>query len=298
MKFVVSILIMVSCVVLVHAQENTIRVKFYVGTVMIDLSDKQKNTLPVIGRALPDNAVIRTAKSSFIELLSGNRTVLVKENTIVRVSDLARVKTGKDTLFNGLHTVVTKYIEPKSRIAIASVRAEKAPDKSMVWEGDDDSLKSEYVMKVEEEAARDKYVKGEYEQVVSAYESEWQTLGYENCGFYAALSYLKLCRFDDARVIFEALQKSRDKDIAQASLFYTGVASEGQGKSADAERSFRKYINNNPEGEFIAVAYYLKGMSLARQGRKSEADDAFRYVVRKYPADPAAEVCREAISEQ
>jgi hypothetical protein len=87
--------------------------------------------------------VIRTAKSSFIELLSGNRTVLVKENTTVRVSDLARVKTGKDTLFNGLHSVVTKYIEPKSRIAIASVRAEKAPDKSMVWEGDVNILTEE-----------------------------------------------------------------------------------------------------------------------------------------------------------
>ncbi|HNX57659.1 MAG TPA: tetratricopeptide repeat protein [Spirochaetota bacterium] len=298
MKYVISIVMIFSFIVLARAQDNTIRVKFYVGTVMIDLSEKQKNTLPLIGHALPDSAVIRTAKASFIELLSGNRTVLVKENITVRVSDLARVKTGKDTLFNGLHTVVTKYIEPKSRISIASVRAEKTPDKTMVWEGDDDGAKSDYVMKVEEEAARDRYIKGEYEQVVSAYESEWQTLGYENCGFYAALSYLKLCRFDDARVIFETLQKSRDKDIAQASLFYTGVASEGQGKSSDAERIFRKYIDNNPEGEFIAAAYYLKGMSLARQGRKAEADEAFRYVLKKYPTDPTAEVCREAMTEQ
>lgn len=291
-------MIMFSCVAAAHAQANLIRVKFYVGTVVIDIDEKRKNTVPVIGNAIPESAVIRTAKASFIELYSGNRTVLVKENTTVRVSELARTKTGKDTLFNGLHTVVTKFIEPKSRLAIASVRADKTPDKTTVWEGDDEELKSDYVMKVEEEAARDKYMKGEYELVVSAYESEWQALGYENCGFYAALSYLKLCRFDDARTIFESLQKSKDRDIAQSSLFYSGVACAGQGKSGDAERSFRRYIENNPEGEFIAVAYYLKGMSIARLGRKTEADDAFRYVMKNYPSDPAAEVCREALSEQ
>ncbi len=298
MKYFISIIIVGMCAILVSAQDSAIRVKFYVGTVMIDMTEKKKNMTPVIGSVVPDSAVIRTAKASFIELTSGNRSVLVKENMTVKVSDLSRMKSGDDMLFNGLRTVVTKYIEPKGRIAVASVRAEKEPGTKTVWEGEDDGMKAEYVMHVEEEAARDRYAKEDYEGVVSSFESEWQTLGFENCKFYAALSYLKLCRFDDARTLFESLQKSNDRLTAQTSLFYTGVASAGQGKASDAEKSFRIYIERNPEGEFVPVAYYLKGMSLARQGKVKESQAAFEYVIARYPADPAADVAREAMKQQ
>lgn len=44
-----------------------------------------------------------------------------------------------------------------------------------------------------------------------------------------------------------------------------------------------------PAGDRAADAYYMEGMALLKLGRPLQAADAFRQVVKKYPASNAAE---------
>jgi TolA-binding protein len=300
--FITAVVVLCAVSLPLRADDDLV-VRFYVGQVTIDFDAKNKNKIPVVGNKLPKSAMIRTGKNSFIELTLGEKTIVVKERVVAKAGDVVKSATKGDNLFAGFRSVVGKFIEPSGKLAVASVRGEKEKgDSDLKWESDDEEksegLSTQNMLEREENSARSLYARGDYEGVVSGYESEWRGLQCERCGFYAALSYLKLCRFDDAKSLFDELSKCPDKEIAPVSVFYGGVACSGLGESVSAEKLFSRYLERNPSGEFAPLAGYLKGMALARLGKTKESRDQFEMVVTEYPSDSAAELAREALSDK
>jgi tol-pal system protein YbgF len=105
-------------------------------------------------------------------------------------------------------------------------------------------------------------------------------------------------KYDLAIIGFRNLlsQYPRAELSAQAQ-FDIGECELGRKNFNDAAREYDKVIQSYSKSEFVPKALYKKGIALQGAGRKADAKEAFRRLVKEYPRNELAKSARDLIAD-
>lgn len=90
----------------------------------------------------------------------------------------------------------------------------------------------------------------------------------------------------------KAFPRSPDADNAQ---FYIGQTYYAEGKYKEAVEAYDRLIATYPDSDYLADAYYKRGVALEGLQELAKARESFEIVLEKFPGTPAAGLAKQAL---
>jgi tol-pal system protein YbgF len=90
----------------------------------------------------------------------------------------------------------------------------------------------------------------------------------------------------------KAFPRSPQADDAQ---FYIGQTYYADGKYKEAVEAYDRLIANYPDSDYLADAYYKRGVALEGLQELAKARESFETVLQKFPGTPAAGLAKQAL---
>jgi tol-pal system protein YbgF len=86
-------------------------------------------------------------------------------------------------------------------------------------------------------------------------------------------------------------------ELAAQAQYNIGEGEFARKNYLDAAREYEKVQQYYAKSEFAPKALYKKGVSLQQAGRKADAKEAFRKLIKDYPRNDLSKSARDALSE-
>lgn len=114
----------------------------------------------------------------------------------------------------------------------------------------------------------------------------------------AAYAQFEAGHFAESEAAFSRLLAGPSTgDLADNAWFWIGESRRARGDREGALASYRKVVEDFPQGNKVPDALFEIGQCLAEGGEASQAEAVFEELVRLYPTTAAAELARKRLEK-
>jgi TolA-binding protein len=271
------------------AKIQKVNIVFYIGDVSIYESSSKKTIKAKAGMILTPQNILKTGKNSLAQVQNGTHRYSINEKSSLSIADILKLDPDKGT--NGLFLVFGKSRANGKTIA-AGVRAADRKE-NISWAENEQSENQDATIDLLD-AIKSFISSDQYEKAISIYEKNKHHRGKYSikCKYLAAASYLYICQYHEAGILFDAVAQSSDSEIAPEALYHSALCAYGFLDYNKTISILNLYIKTHPEGKYIAQAYYIMGKCNVVLKNNSAASN-FKIVMDKYSTDPIAESAEE-----